>query len=88
MAVRLIEALPEVNRKVARDVSVVNLNGQPFYSTPGLDLTTAVAPYDRMVAKVLEILTQDDGDLNVCHCIFRPRFHAGCTSGPVRTRRT
>jgi len=84
MAVRLIEALPRIGRKAPQDVSVVNLNGQSFYSTPGLDLTTAVPPVDRIVEKTLEVLTKGDRDLGVCHCIFRPSFHAGSSSGPVR----
>ncbi len=84
MAVRLVETLPRTGRRVPQDVSVVNLNGQSFYSTQGLDLTTAVPPYDRIVEKALEILTQGDRDLGVCHCIFRPSFHAGSSSGPAR----
>ena len=84
MAVRLIEALPRVNRKVPQDVSVVNLNGQSFYSTAGLDLTTSVPPYDRIVEQTLEILTQGDRELGVCHFFFRPSFHAGSSSGPAR----
>lgn len=84
MAVRLIEALGRVNLKVPQDVSVVNLNGQSFYSTAGLDLTTSVPPYERIVEKTLEILTQGDGELGVCHFIYRPSFHAGSSSGQAR----
>ena len=84
MAVRLVEALPGLGLEVPRDVSLVNLNGEPFYGTPGLDLTTAVPPNDQIVSKALDLLTDDRDEEAVCQYLFRPTFHAGRTSAAPR----
>ncbi len=83
MAVRLIEALPEIGLEVSRDVSIVNLNGHPFYSGSGWDLTTAVPPEDQIVSKALDILTSREQDEAVCQYLFRPGFHEGSTTAPL-----
>lgn len=84
MAVRVIESLPRIGLRVPDNVSLVNLNGHPFYFTSGLELTTTVPPNDVIVSKVLEILTASAGVRAVCHYRFRPRLHVGHTSAPPR----
>lgn len=84
IAVRLIEALPDLGLSVPEDVSVVNLNGPPFYTTSERDLTTTIPPDAEIVAKALEILTDSRQDRAVCRYLFRPRLHAGRTSAPPR----
>jgi len=87
MAVRLIETLPRIGLHVPEDVSVVNLNGQAFYMTAGMELTTTIPPNVEIVAKALEILTARDQDRAVCQYLYRPRLHVGRTSAPARGRR-
>lgn len=86
MAVRLLEALPNLGRHVPRDVSLVNLNGQPLYSVAGQDLSTAVPPDERIVDKVLDILTDRSHEGSVCRFLFRPAFHAGRTTALPATK--
>jgi len=86
MAVRLIEALHGIGLRVPQDVSVVNLNGQPFYSTAEMDLTTALPPNEEIVRKALDILTQGPAEEAVCQYLLRPGFHAGRTSAPAPDR--
>ena len=84
MAVRLIETLPQIGLQAPADVSVVNLNGEPFYGTTGLELTAATPPNEQIVAKALEILTDSAREQAMCQYLFRPSFHVGATSGPAK----
>lgn len=86
MAVRLIGRLDQIGLCVPDDVSVVNLNGQPFYMTSGEELTTAVPPNDQIVVKALEILTDRTHEQSVCQYLFRPQFHVGRSTAPPREK--
>ncbi len=86
LAVRLIEALGRAGLRVPQDVSVVNLNGQPLYATPGLELTTAVPPNEEIAAKALEILWDEKSGEAVRRYLFRPGFCEGRTLAAPRGR--
>jgi len=85
MAVRLLQVLPNHGRNVPADVSIVNLNGQPLYSAAGQDLSTAVPPDEKIVGKVLDLLTDDSHEDSVCRFLFRPAFHVGRTTAQPPT---
>jgi GntR family transcriptional regulator, arabinose operon transcriptional repressor len=84
MAVRLIEALGRVGLSVPGDVSVVNLNGHPFYGAGGVELASAIPPDDDIVAQALAILTDGRDGQAAHHCLFRPGFSEGGTTAPPR----
>jgi len=84
IAIRLIQEIGRIGLTVPRDVSVVNLNGHPFYASEGLDLTTAVPPDERIVGKVFDLLTQGRHDQALCRYLFRPGFHVGRTTAAPR----
>lgn len=86
MAVRIIERLEHIGRRVPDDVSVINLNGQPFYMTSGQELTTVLPSNDQIVAKALEIITDSAHEQSVCQYLFRPQFHVGRSSSPPNDR--
>lgn len=87
IAVRLIEALQRMGMRVPEDVSIATLNGQPFYTTSGQELTTAIPPNEQIVGTVLDILTDASQDAAVRQCLFRPGFHVGRTSSAPRPAR-
>jgi len=84
IAVRLIEEMERLGLCVPDDVSVVNLNGYPFYALPGMDLSTVIPPDDQIVRRVFELLTQHQQDQALCRYLCRPAFHVGRTTAAPR----
>ena len=52
----LITQLRKYELRVPEDVSVVNLNGRPLEQAAGMDLTTTLPPYEKMMAQALNLL--------------------------------
>ena len=80
MAVRAIRVLAQLKLGVPRDVSIVNVNGQPFYAGDGLDITCTIPPNEKIVGKTLEILTGSYHEDAVCQYLFRAPLHVGGTT--------
>ena len=82
MAVRLIEALGRHGHRVPEDMSVVNLNGLPQYSTSGLEVSAAIPPDRDIICKALDIVTSAEHGTAFSEYRFVTTFSRGRTSAP------
>ena len=79
---RFIESLPKIGLSVPKDVSIVNLNGQPVLASNSNEFTCASSPVESMVSQALELILNKKSEGPVCRYLYPPRFLVGMTSGP------
>ena len=82
MVRRFIESLPKIGLNVPKDVSIVNLNGQPVLASNSNEFTCASSPVEPMITKALDLILNRKAEVPVCRYLYPPRFLVGLTSGP------
>lgn len=84
---RFIESLQKIGINVPRDVSIVNLNGQPVLASDANEFTCAASPVPAMVSKALDLVLNGNVEGPVCRYLYPPRFLEGMSSAPLETNR-
>ena len=81
-AMDMIKRLGERGLKVPEDLSLMCLNGSPRDEPLRVDLTATIAPVEKMVHRVLDILVNGT-DADEVRFLYRPTLHVGITTAPA-----